>query len=57
LIRTNLLSGAPYEKEMRDDIITAIDDVSVSSNPFRYERNKENTIEDEELLELWKKIK
>jgi hypothetical protein len=56
-IRAVLLSGAPYEKDISDGIMSIFDDIEISSNPFRYEISEEKVFEDDDLLELWQKIK
>ena len=55
--RAIILSGAPYEKEVADGIIPLLDDLIVAQAPFRKEVSTEESFEDEELLELWEKIR
>ena len=55
--RAIILSGAPYEKEIADGIIPLFDDLIVSTSPYKKEISRDEVIEDDELLELWEKIR
>jgi hypothetical protein len=55
--KATIFSGAPYEKEHIDGIMSIFDELAVSANPFRYELPEEENIEDSELIELWEKIR
>jgi hypothetical protein len=56
VVRASILSGAPYEKDMSDGIISLFDDLKSAANPFRYLEDEEEKVDDEELFELWKKM-
>lgn len=51
-----LFSGAPYKDELMDAINGITDSISMSANPFRYQKNTDFIPSDKELLELLDKI-
>lgn len=52
-----IYSGAPYDKDIIDNIIPIFDELTVALNPFRIEIKQGEHFEDEDLVKLWEKIK
>ena len=52
MLDTMLISGAPYEKALSDGIMSISDEIIMASNPFRFQKNEEAEITDEEMFEL-----
>ena len=55
-VQAALLSGAPYEKEVVDGIISVSNEVELVRNLFKVSAKTEEHVSNKELLELQKKM-